>query len=87
MGRPGFLRRWAIWPSRSGIVVAAPVTVEAAMNSQGRFSAAELGDARLTYLTNYNHRAMNSGRGSAEITTVVGTSRFQESPSHSSRAR
>ena len=40
---------------------------------------ADLEDARLTYLTNYNHRFMNSGRGSAEITAVVGTSSFQES--------
>jgi hypothetical protein len=42
-------------------------------------SEADLEDARLTYLTNYNHRFMNSGRGSAEITAVVGTSSFQES--------
>jgi hypothetical protein len=40
---------------------------------------ADLEDARLTYLTNYNHRFMNSGQGSAEITAVVGTSSFQES--------
>ena len=44
-----------------------------------RFSAAELEDARMTYQTNYNHRTMNCGRGSAEITTIVGTSRFQDS--------
>jgi hypothetical protein len=42
-------------------------------------SEADLEDVRLTYLTNYNHRFMNSGRGSAEITAVVGTSSFQES--------
>ncbi len=42
-------------------------------------SEADLEDARLTYLTNYNHRFMNSGRGSAEIAAVVGTSSFQES--------
>ena len=47
--------------------------------SFSRFSAAELEDARMTYLTNYNHRTMNCGHGSAEITTVVGTSRFQDS--------
>ncbi len=47
--------------------------------SFSRFSAAELEDARMAYLTNYNHRTMNCGRGSAEITTVVGTSRFQDS--------
>ena len=33
----------------------------------------------MTYLTNYNHRSMNCGRGSAEIVTVVGTSKFQDS--------
>ena len=43
------------------------------------FSAAELEDARMAYQTNYNYRTMNCGRGSAEITTVVGTSRFQDS--------
>lgn len=42
------------------------------------FPAADLDDARQTYLTNYNHRSMNSGRGSAEITALVGTSRFQD---------
>ena len=42
-------------------------------------SEADLEDARSAYLTNYNHRFMNCGRGSAEITAVVGTSRFQES--------
>lgn len=42
-------------------------------------SEADLEDARLTYLTNYNHRFMNSGRGSAEITAFVATSSFQES--------
>jgi hypothetical protein len=47
--------------------------------SFSRLSAAELEDARMTYLTNYNHRIMNCGRGSAEITTIVGTSRFQDS--------
>jgi HIRAN domain len=43
-----------------------------------RFSAAELEDARMAYQTNYNHRTMNCGRGSAEIATVIGTSRFQD---------
>jgi hypothetical protein len=33
----------------------------------------------MAYLTNYNYRTMNCGRGSAEITTVEGTSRFQDS--------
>jgi hypothetical protein len=47
--------------------------------SLSRFSADELEDARLAYLTNYNHRTMNCGRGSAEITPLVGTSRFQDS--------
>lgn len=47
--------------------------------SRGRFSAAELEDACLAYQANYNHRSMNCGRGSAEITTVLGTSRFQDS--------
>jgi hypothetical protein len=47
--------------------------------SEGRFSAAELEDARLAYQTNYNHRTMNCGRGSADITTVVGTSKYQDS--------
>ena len=42
------------------------------------FSTAELEDARLAYLKNYNFRAMNCGRGSAEITSLVGTSRFQD---------
>lgn len=49
------------------------------MSRSFTFSATELEDARMAYLTNYNHRAMNCGRGSAEITTVVGTSRFQDS--------
>jgi hypothetical protein len=48
-------------------------------SSSNRFSAAELEDARMTYLTNYNHRSMNCGRGSAEIVTVAGTSKFQDS--------
>jgi hypothetical protein len=43
------------------------------------FSEAELEDARLAYLKNYNYRSMNCGRGTAEIITVVGTSRFQAS--------
>jgi len=47
--------------------------------SGGGFSAAELEDARLAYQTNYNHRTMNCGRGSADITTVVGTGRYQDS--------
>jgi len=47
--------------------------------SSSRFSAAELEDARMAYQANYNYRTMNCGRGSAEITTVVGTSRFQDS--------
>ena len=42
------------------------------------FSEAELEDARLAYLKNCNYRTMNCGRGSAEIITVVGASRFQE---------
>jgi Protein of unknown function (DUF2510) len=41
-------------------------------------SAAELDDARMAYQANYNHRTMNCGRGSAEITTVIGTSQFQD---------
>jgi hypothetical protein len=47
--------------------------------SSREFSAEELEDARMAYLTNYNHRTMNCGRGNAEIVTVVGTSRFQDS--------
>ncbi len=47
--------------------------------SASGFSAAELEDARLAYQTNYNHRTMNCGRGSADITAVVGTSRYQDS--------
>jgi hypothetical protein len=43
-----------------------------------QFSAAELDDARATYQTNYNHRNMNRGRGGAEITALVGTSKFQD---------
>jgi hypothetical protein len=43
------------------------------------FSAAELEDARRAYQANYSYRTMNCGRGSAEIATVVGTSRFQDS--------
>ena len=43
------------------------------------FSAAEREDARRAYQANYNYRTMNCGRGSSEITTVVGTSRFQDS--------
>jgi hypothetical protein len=43
------------------------------------FSAADLEDARMAYQTNYNYRTMNCGRGSAEITAVVDTSRFQDS--------
>lgn len=46
--------------------------------SFGRFSDAELEDARMAYQANYNYRTMNCGRGSAEITTIVGTSRFQD---------
>ena len=42
-----------------------------------QFSAAELDDARATYQTNYNHRSMNCGRGSAEITALTGTGKFQ----------
>jgi len=42
-----------------------------------RFSAAELEDARMAHQNNYNYRTMNCGRGSAEITAVVGASRFQ----------
>lgn len=42
------------------------------------FSTAELEDTRMAYLTNFNHRSMNCGRGSAEVTAVVGTSRFQD---------
>jgi hypothetical protein len=33
--------------------------------SLSTFSAAELEDARMAYLTNYNYRTMNCGRGSA----------------------
>lgn len=33
----------------------------------------------MAYLTNYNYRTMNCGRGSAEIVTIVGTSKFQGS--------
>jgi len=33
----------------------------------------------MAYLTNYNHRTMNCGRGSAEIVFVIGTSKFQDS--------
>ena len=47
------------------------------MNSN-RFSDEELNDARMAYLTNYNYRTMNCGRGSAEIVTLVGTSKFQD---------
>ncbi|HTX82186.1 MAG TPA: hypothetical protein VME44_08415 [Streptosporangiaceae bacterium] len=39
----------------------------------------ELEDARLACPKNYNYRTMNCGRGTAEIITVAGTSRFQES--------
>jgi hypothetical protein len=53
--------------------------VSVTSTSSSRFSAAELEDARMAYQTNYNYRTMNCGRGSAEITTVVGTSRFQDS--------
>lgn len=53
--------------------------VSATSTSSNRFSAAELEDARMAYQTNYNYRTMNCGRGSAEITTVVGTIRFQDS--------
>jgi hypothetical protein len=42
------------------------------------FSAAGLEDARLAYFRNYNFRTMNCGRESAEITPLVGTSRFQD---------
>lgn len=41
-------------------------------------TAGDLEDARLAYQRNYNHRFMNCGRGSAEIVTITGTSRFQE---------
>lgn len=41
-------------------------------------SPADLDDMRLTYLSNYNHRSMNSGRGSAEIVTVIRTGMFQD---------
>ena len=50
-----------------------------ASTSSSGFSVAELEDARMAYQSNYNYRTMNCGRGSAEITTVVGTSRFQDS--------
>ena len=46
--------------------------------SSCRFSASELDDARMAYQANYNYRTMNCGRGSAEITTVIGTSQFQD---------
>jgi hypothetical protein len=51
----------------------------AAVTSMRAFSESELEDARLAYLKNYNYRTMNCGRGSAQIVTVVGTSKFQES--------
>jgi hypothetical protein len=41
-------------------------------------SAADLDDARMTYVSNYNHRSMNSGRGDAEIVTVIRTGMFQD---------
>jgi hypothetical protein len=40
--------------------------------------ATDMEDARLAHQRNYNHRFMNCGRGSAEIVTVIGTSRFQQ---------
>jgi hypothetical protein len=43
-----------------------------------RLSATELDDARAAYGRNYNYRNMNCGRGSAEITALVGTSKFQQ---------
>jgi hypothetical protein len=46
--------------------------------SFSRFSAAELEDARMAYQANYNYRSMNCGRGSAELTSVTGVSRFQD---------
>jgi hypothetical protein len=46
--------------------------------NSNRFSDEELNDARMAYLTNYNYRTMNCGRGSAEIVTLVGTSKFQD---------
>lgn len=47
-------------------------------HSFSQLSAAELDDARATYQSNYNHRNMNCGRGSAEITALTGTSKFQD---------
>jgi hypothetical protein len=54
------------------------VADEVGRGTYGRFSAADLEDARMAYLQNYNYRTMNCGRGSAEITPLVGTSRFQD---------
>jgi hypothetical protein len=59
-----------------------PATAEARDSGALGLTATDIEDARLAHQSNYNHRFMNCGRGSAEIVTVTGTSRFQQALRH-----
>lgn len=77
----------SVGPERLGVLLyhdpadfglTTPATAQAWDSAAFGLTATDLEDARLAYQSNYNHRFMNCGRGSAEIVTVTGTSRFQQ---------